>query len=176
MNLTPKQSRFVQLYLEPGQKGYFNATQAAIGAGYSEKTAGQIGERLLKKVEIQKVIGKAQSKTAEKSEITRERWLREMACIAFLDPLDIFEDDGSVKLVKNIPENARRALGSFDVSEIFDAAEGDQKSAIGLLKKIKFHSKPEALRDMGKALGFLKDGGEINVNLRFAYDTPEIKQ
>ncbi|WP_235889822.1 terminase small subunit [Brucella haematophila] len=38
MTLTPKQERFVAEYLI-----YLNATQAAIRAGYSEKTAQQQG-------------------------------------------------------------------------------------------------------------------------------------
>lgn len=42
-----------------------NATQAAIRAGYSKKTAGQIGEQNLKKLEIQQVINE---KLAEKKE------------------------------------------------------------------------------------------------------------
>lgn len=49
--LTPKQKRFCDEYLID-----LNATQAAIRAGYSEKTAGQIGEQNLKKLEIRSYI------------------------------------------------------------------------------------------------------------------------
>ena len=178
MKLTPKQSRFVQLYLEPGQKGYLNATQAAIGAGYSEKTARSQGERLLTNVDIGCAIATAQAATANNAGITKDRWLKEQACIAFLDPKDLYEDDGSVKLLKDMPEDARRALAEFTVTEIFDNADGDQKQALGLLKKIKTHPKPTALRDIGDALGFTSSGKfptDININLRFAYDT-EAKQ
>ena len=48
-NLTPKQQRFVEEYLID-----LNATQSAIRAGYSEKTAYSVGHENLKKPEIQK--------------------------------------------------------------------------------------------------------------------------
>lgn len=65
--MTPKQERFVQEYLID-----LNATQAAIRAGYSEKTAGQIGEQNLKKLEISRAIERAQDKRAERLEVTQE--------------------------------------------------------------------------------------------------------
>jgi len=63
-NLTPKQQRFVEEYLID-----LNATQAAIRAGYSEKTAYSVGHENLKKPEIQKAIEEAQGKY-QKSKIT----------------------------------------------------------------------------------------------------------
>lgn len=51
MILTPKQKRFCEEYLI-----CLNATQAAIKAGYSENTAGSIGEENLKKPEIENYI------------------------------------------------------------------------------------------------------------------------
>lgn len=76
--LTKKEARFVQEYLID-----LNATQAAIRAGYSAKTARQIGYQLLTKLHIQNAIAEAQAKAAEKLEITRERVLPEIADIAF---------------------------------------------------------------------------------------------
>lgn len=50
--LTAKQQRFVEEFCSNG----FNATQAAISAGYSEKTAGSISSENLQKPEINKAI------------------------------------------------------------------------------------------------------------------------
>lgn len=47
----PKEARYWSF-----RRSNLNATQAAIRAGYSAKTAGQIGERLLKKVEVQALL------------------------------------------------------------------------------------------------------------------------
>lgn len=65
--LTPKQAAFVREYLVD-----LNATQAAIRAGYSKKTAQQIGDENLSKPVIREAIAKAQGKRAEKVELTAE--------------------------------------------------------------------------------------------------------
>jgi len=59
MSLTRKQQVFVQEYLQ-----CWNASEAARRAGYSTKTAGSIGQRLLKEVEIAAAINRL---TAEKT-------------------------------------------------------------------------------------------------------------
>ena len=71
--LTPKQKCFVDEYLVD-----LNATQAAIRAGYSAKTAGSIGQRLLKKVEIQTALAAAMAAREERTEITADYVLRRL--------------------------------------------------------------------------------------------------
>ena len=64
-NLTPKQQRFVDEYLID-----LNATQAAIRAGYSEKTAKSIGQENLTKPDIQKAIEEAKNQVSKRTELT----------------------------------------------------------------------------------------------------------
>jgi phage terminase small subunit len=72
MSLNPKQAAFVREYLKD-----FNATQAAIRAGYSQKTAKEQGSRLLlTNVHVKAAVKKGQEKAAEKAEITAE-WVRD---------------------------------------------------------------------------------------------------
>lgn len=73
MALTAKQERFVQEYLKD-----LNATQAALRAGYSEKTAGSVGHENLKKPEIAAEIEKRQEQIGEDNGITVEWILGEM--------------------------------------------------------------------------------------------------
>lgn len=63
--MSPKAERFVTEYLID-----LNATRAAMRAGYSAKTAGSQGERLLKNVEICAAVKAAQSKVAENNGMT----------------------------------------------------------------------------------------------------------
>ena len=65
--MTPKQQRFVDEYLID-----LNATQAAIRAGYSAKTAGQIGDELLKKPEIANLVQAAMDERSARTEITAD--------------------------------------------------------------------------------------------------------
>lgn len=83
MPLNEKQKRFVLEYLID-----LNATQAAIRAGYSKKTAYSMGQENLKKPEIQKAIQAKQNKLQNKLEITQERVLQELAQIAFAKASD----------------------------------------------------------------------------------------
>lgn len=71
MALNAKQQRFVQEYLLD-----LNATQAAIRAGYSEKTAKQIGSRLLTNVDVAAAVEAQQTKRAEAAELSAE-WVIE---------------------------------------------------------------------------------------------------
>jgi phage terminase small subunit len=76
--LTPKQERFVQKYLVD-----LNATQAAIRAGYSQKTAASIGAENLIKPEIAKEIRKGKSALTKKAGLTSESMIQEMMRIGF---------------------------------------------------------------------------------------------
>lgn len=76
MGLNAKQSLFVAEYLIDS-----NATQAAIRAGYSEKTAGQIGHELLKKPEIQAQLSKARSERVTRTEISADWVLMQQASL-----------------------------------------------------------------------------------------------
>lgn len=69
--LNDKQAAFAREYLVD-----FNATQAAIRAGYSRKTAGSQGHDLLKKPEIQELLAEFREKAAERT-ITDTAWVRQ---------------------------------------------------------------------------------------------------
>ena len=75
--LTPRQERFVAEYLVD-----LNATQAAIRAGYSQRTAKQQGAHQLTKVDVAAAVAKGAARTLGKLEVTQERVLREVAALA----------------------------------------------------------------------------------------------
>lgn len=78
--LTPKQQRFVDEYLID-----LNATQAAIRAGYSPKTARQIGEQNLSKLDIQQAIEQAKAERSERTKITQDEVLKMWHDLATVD-------------------------------------------------------------------------------------------
>ena len=69
--LTPKQQRFVDEYLID-----LNATQAAIRAGYSPKTAEQQGFQLLKKTSVSEAIEQAQQERQKRTMVTQDDVIR----------------------------------------------------------------------------------------------------
>ena len=77
MALTAKQEAFIQEYLID-----LNATQAAIRAGYSEKTAKEIGCENLTKLNIQEVIAERMKERQEKALVTAEEVIKGIKEIA----------------------------------------------------------------------------------------------
>src|SRR4051812_48436220 len=76
--LAPKQERFVQEYLVD-----VNATQAAIRAGYSHKTAQEQSSRLLSNVMVSKAIATGQRALTEKTGVTAQKVIDAIASIGF---------------------------------------------------------------------------------------------
>lgn len=147
--LTPKQARFVDEYLVD-----LNATQAAIRAGYSKKTAGQIGERLLKKVEIQQALAERMKAREKRTEITQDMVLRELAKIAFGDQRRVMEwGPAGVKLRDSTQITDDEAAIVAEVSETITANGGTLK--------LKTHDKVGALKLLGDHLGMFKQQVEL---------------
>lgn len=86
MALNPKQQRFVDEYLVD-----LNATQAAIRAGYSRKTAGSVGFENLQKPEIASAIQAGREKLAEQVQFAAADVLRHWIDIATADPNDLIQ-------------------------------------------------------------------------------------
>jgi phage terminase small subunit len=174
--LDPKRARFVQEYLID-----LNATQAAIRAGYSKKTANKVGPRLLVNVGIQRAIAAAQIKRSERMEITADRWLRELALVFFADMkdyLDVSEDTGAIRTkgFDAIPKDASRAIQSVKENRVIkENADGDSTTVYDNFE-FKLHDKLKAGEMIGKALGFLKDKFEGDFNITAALSISDLKK
>lgn len=109
MALTPKQERFVQEYLVD-----LNATQAAIRAGYSAKTASRIGPELLGKTCISEAIQKAIKKREKRTEVTQDYVIEKLREIAEKDASD--GPDSELKYANKIRalELLGKHTGAFD--------------------------------------------------------------
>jgi len=141
--LTPKQNRFVQEYLKDG-----NATQAAIRAGYKN---GNIGRQLITINNVSEAIEKRQKELQEKSGITQERVLRELALVAFLDPRKFFDKNGKMKKIHELDEDQAKALDGWDV----DTTKNGTRSVT--VTKIKMVDKLGALNTIAKILGMFRE-------------------
>lgn len=84
--LTLKQRRFVFEYMKDG-----NATQAAVRAGYSAKTANEQGSRLLAKVSVRQFMAEQRAAAEPKLEMTRDEFLARWHRMFVADPRDLVE-------------------------------------------------------------------------------------
>ncbi|TIR78838.1 MAG: terminase small subunit [Mesorhizobium sp.] len=103
--MTPKQEQFVREYLID-----LNATQAAIRAGYSAKTAYSQGERLLKNDEIAAAIEAAKTERSEETKIDAAWVLKRLAEEAQADMADLYTETGAIKPVHEWPLIWRQGL------------------------------------------------------------------
>lgn len=150
-DLTPQQARFVDEYLID-----LNATQAAIRAGYSVKTAEQIGHQLLQKTLVAEAVGKAKAARSRRTRIHADNVLEELAALAFahMGQYATWHDD-SVSLI-NSGEVDPRA-----VSEVHQKA-----SRNGISISIKLHDKLGSLKLLMQHLGMLTE----QINVQFDVD------
>lgn len=155
---SPREKCFVHEYLID-----LNATKAAERAGFSKKTARQLGARLLSKVHIQKAIADAMKRREARTEITQDQVLRELALIGFSDLknyLEINPDTGAIRAkgFEDMPKDASRALESITEDRtIKEDAKGDQVTVYDKVK-FKLHDKLGALELLGKHLNMFKSG------------------
>src|SRR5438105_10826456 len=153
MPLTPKQARFVAEYLIDS-----NATQAAIRAGYSAKTANKVGPRLLVNVGIAAALATKQTTQLAKLEITAERVLEELARIAFFKATDFFDADGNVLPVTQLSADAAACIASLDIILAnIDAGDGKRDR----MHRIKLADKLRALELLAKRFGLVKEQVEV---------------
>jgi len=154
MGFTDKQRRFVEEYLVD-----LNATQAAIRAGYSEKTAGNIGFENLQKPEISKEIQAAIAERSERTQVTQDRVISELARIGFSDMRDFARwGEGGVRLLESedLAEDHARCVA--EVSQSISDSGGSLR--------FKLHDKVGALRDLGKHLGMFTEKHEHSGDIR----------
>lgn len=143
--LTPKQAEFVRQYLVD-----LNATAAAIRAGYSERTAKSQGQRLLTNVDVSAALAAAQAEREQRTEITQDRVVSELAKIAFGSLRDVMEWGPNGVTLKSSEElTDDQAAGVAGVSE--NATQN------GSSLKIRRHDKVKALELLGRHLGMFTD-------------------
>ena len=151
INLTDKQELFCQEYLID-----FNGTRSAIAAKYSEKTAARMASENLQKPDIQARLKELMQARAERTQITQDRILEELAYIAFFDIRKLFDDNGNLIPVTQLDEQTARALAAVEVSNEKTSRHGDEITR-EYLKKIKSLDKKSALELLGKHLGMFAD-------------------
>lgn len=142
--LTPKQARFIKEYMID-----FNATQAAVRAKYSKRSAEAIGLENLGKPRIAAEIAKLMAtreakidKRLEAADITAERTVLELARLAFQDPVNLFDEKGDVIPFHELPKDVTATVSSIEFTQ-----DADGKP---VPSKIKFWDKNTAAANLGR--------------------------
>lgn len=148
--LTDKQQRFVDEYLID-----LNATQAAIRAGYSAKTADQQGSRMLANVKIKQAVAEKQAQRSKRTGVNQDRVVLELAKVAFAKMTDIVDSNGRIK------EDA--SPDDLACIESIKYKESDNEYGGSVEREVKIASKLKALELLGKHLGMWSDKFNVTV-------------
>lgn len=148
--LTEKQQRFVDEYLID-----LNATQAAIRAGYSAKTADVQGSRMLGNVKVQQAISEIMANRSKRTGVNQDMVVRELARIAFIKMTDVVDNNGRIK------ENASPDDLACIESMKYKSSESDTGSSVE--REVKLASKLKALELLGKHLGMWNDKLDVSI-------------
>lgn len=182
--LNERQERFCNEYLID-----LNATQAAIRAGYKEKTAYSMGQRLLKNVEVQNYIQERKQDRVERTEITQDKVIRELALIAFSNAADYANVVERQAILDGVPLEDKdgnpvmyRTVEPVLTAELTE----DQKRALSVIKRgkdgfeVRPYDKVRALELLGKHLGLFEEKiavkGEIKNDPLAGLTTEELKK
>lgn len=150
--LTDKQQRFVDEYLID-----LNATQAAIRAGYSVKTANEQGSQNLAKLSIQQAIAERMAERSRRTGVNQDRVVLELAKIAFVKMTDIVDSEGNIK--------GDAAEDDLACIESVKYKYSDTDTGYSEEREVKIASKLKALELLGKHLGMWNDKVDLNVAL-----------
>ena len=145
-DLTPKQSRFVDEYLID-----LNATQAAIRAGYSERTANEQGARLLANVSVKAEIELRTTERSEKTQINAAWVLERLAQEATADLADIYDETGAIKPIHDWPLIWRQGLIAGIKHQELRDSEGNRTGEF--IVDVKVSDRIRRLELIGKHIG-----------------------
>lgn len=148
--LTEKQKRFCDEYLID-----LNATQAAIRAGYSVRTANEQGARLLANVSVQEYIARKMAERSRRTGVNQDRVVLELAKIAFVKMTDVVNSNGEIK--------ADASPDDLSCIESIKYKESDNEFGGSVEREVKIGSKLKALELLGKHLGMWNDKLDVNV-------------
>ena len=146
--MNEKQKRFAEEYIVD-----LNATQSAIRTGYAEATAYSQGQRLLKHVEVQALIQKLKSERSDRTQITADNVLKELAKLGFSNVKNLYDENGKLKEVHKLDDDV-----SATVQEITEESIGDTVTR----RKYKTADKKSSLELLGKHLKLFTDKVELN--------------
>ena len=125
-----------------------NATQAAIRAGYSAKSAHSMGCQILARPHVRKAVDRRMAAVVKKLELTVDGVMTETARVAFFDPRKLFHPNGMIKKVTELDDDTAGALAQFERD-------------LGSIYKFKAHNKIAALELAARLLGmFAKDNAQ----------------
>ncbi|MEG6305281.1 terminase small subunit [Enterobacter ludwigii] len=174
--LTAMQEAYCQSYIKTPE----NQSQAAIDAGFSPNTAAVKASVMMRDERIQKRIAELMEERNKRMRVSADYVLLRLVEIDQMDVLDILNDDGSLKPIREWPKIWRTTLSGFDLSSTIMNMNEDSIETI--LKKIKWPDKVKNLELIGKHVDVnafkerLEISGTVTIAERMAKARDRVKK
>lgn len=163
--LSKEHERFVDEYLID-----LNATRAYadVYPESSYESARRLGSLLLTNVDVQAAIAEAKQVRSERTHITQDRVLLEIARLAFNDPRRAFDASGNLLPVQQWPDEVAAAVSSIKVKRVM---EGENQVEVS---EIKFWDKGKQIEIAGKHLGIFEKDNKQKAALTVKLDADDL--
>ena len=156
----PRRERFCQEYVVD-----FNAVRASIRAGYSERSAYSISNKLMKRMDVQVRIEQLKFPIMNEIKLRREDVINELRRVGFSDVRKLFNDSRGLTDLDCLDDDTAAAIESIEV-----VANTQRGEVVDYTHKIKMSNKLGALKELAKHFNIYEDhqkagAGEITVNI-----------
>lgn len=155
--MTPRQQAFIDAYLVNP-----SPMDAAIKAGYSPRTAAQMGFKVLRVPAVAEAIRVHREKLSAKSGLTAELLDAKLLALVNFDPRKMLGEDGRVKMPHEWDDETAAAVAGLENEELFEGS-GQDREHIGTLRKVKIADRIRPLELGYKRLGLLRDQASFQV-------------
>jgi len=150
--LNPKVPAFIKNYLT-----YHSLADAARATRLDIKEA----RRIINKADVQDTIKAITSKWAKTTGFDSNELLERVDEVSSIDPVDLFNFDGTIKDLHSLPRSMTRAIKKIKYKEFTEFDESNQEMKTGRIIDIEFHDKLKATELLGKHLSMFKDKVEV---------------
>lgn len=158
MSAEDRRKAFAEAFLSNGR----NATQAAVAAGFSPKTAERQGSRLVRDVRVQTILDKRRTEIATKHELSTDEIMADMARALRFDPRKLFGQDGTFIPIHELDDDVALCLTGIE-TVIVKGTEGSETPLF--VKKIKWESKATARDQALKVFGMYEKDNQQKAGL-----------
>ncbi len=180
--MTDAQKRFCDEYLID-----LNATRAyktAYSRCKKDETANVNGSKLLRNAKVQEYIAEKMKEREQRTEITQDMVVNELAKIAFFNIKEIYNANGTLKEITNINEKTAGAISSIKTLQKAGAMKINVKTDDNIpiehiqeqTVEFKTNDKVKALELLGKHLGMFKEQLDISQDKPFEVNINVVKK
>lgn len=150
-SLTIKQENFCQAYIRIGNKSkaYCQAYDIPQEKAMSAATR---GARLANNPVVIARIKQLKEEAQARNNISLDELIQTLAAMIRFDITDLYDENGGLKNLKDLPKETRQMIQQLDVSEVYTRSVKDRE-LIGYTKKVKTYSRLDALEKLMKHLG-----------------------